>query len=119
MVAHPGFPQIRTCALERIRRAGCVRFAAGIAPGPRKTRFRLLAKLYQVRLVTHRIPTKGFDDASYIASSFPKLCLTQQSATGKWSSGCPKTEHLLTAGGRSVSWFVKRSDFVAVTRWHF
>jgi len=40
---------------------------------PRKTRFRLLAKLYRVGLVTHRIPTKGFRVASYISSSFPKL----------------------------------------------
>src|SRR5260370_7734632 len=38
---------------------------------PRKTRFRLLAKLYRVGLVTHRIPTKGFRLPSYIPSSFP------------------------------------------------
>ena len=40
---------------------------------PRKTRFRLLAKLSRMGLVTHRIPTKGFRAASYISSSFPKL----------------------------------------------
>ena len=57
--------------------ARCLRFAAGIAPEPRKTRFRLPAKLCRVGLVTHRIPPKGFGDASYIASSFPKLSLTQ------------------------------------------
>jgi hypothetical protein len=39
---------------------GCLRFAAGIAPGPRKTRFRLLARLYPVGLETHRVATKGF-----------------------------------------------------------
>jgi hypothetical protein len=32
----------------------------GIAPAPRKTRFRLLAKLCRTGLVTRRVPTKGF-----------------------------------------------------------
>jgi hypothetical protein len=39
----------------------------------RKTRFWLRARLYQAGLVARRVPTKGFRDASYIASSFPKL----------------------------------------------
>lgn len=30
-------------------------------PGPRNTRFRLLASLCRVGLATHRVPTKGFD----------------------------------------------------------
>ena len=30
-------------------------------------------RLYQTGLVTRRVPTKGFRDASYIAFSFPKL----------------------------------------------
>jgi hypothetical protein len=38
-------------------------------PGRRKTRFRPLARLYRVGLVTHRVPTKGFR----YASSFPNL----------------------------------------------
>jgi hypothetical protein len=46
-------------------------------PTPRKTRFRLLAKLYRTGLVTRRVPVKGFRHASYITSSFPKLCLAQ------------------------------------------
>ena len=33
----------------------------------------LLARLYQAGLVTRRVSTKGFRDASYITSSFPKL----------------------------------------------
>src|SRR6185312_12838089 len=32
-------------------------------PAPRKTRFRLLARLYRVGLLTHRVPTKGFEGA--------------------------------------------------------
>jgi hypothetical protein len=38
----------------------CLRFAAGVSPGPRKTRFRLLAGLYRAGLATRRVPTKGF-----------------------------------------------------------
>ena len=47
--------------------------SAGLLRARRKTRFWLLAKLYQAGLVTRRVPTKGFQDASYISSSFPKL----------------------------------------------
>jgi hypothetical protein len=42
-------------------------------PLGRKTRFRLLARLCRVGLITHKVPAKGFRFASYIASSFPKL----------------------------------------------
>ena len=52
---------------------GCLRFAPPVTRTGRKTRFRLLARLCRVGLVTHRIRTKGFHDASYIASPFPKL----------------------------------------------
>src|SRR5262249_51098725 len=37
------------------------------SPG-RKTRFRLLARLYRVGSLSHWVPPKGFFDASYIAS---------------------------------------------------
>jgi len=39
---------------------GRLRFAAGAFPGPRKTCFRLLAKLHRAGLVTRRVPMKGF-----------------------------------------------------------
>ena len=39
----------------------------------RKTRFRLLAKLYRVGLVTHRVATKGFSDARASRPPFPSL----------------------------------------------
>ena len=39
---------------------GCLRFAGRVAPAPRKTRFRLLAKLCRTGLVTRKAPTKGF-----------------------------------------------------------
>jgi hypothetical protein len=40
---------------------GCLRFAGRVAPAPRKTRFRLLAKLFRTGLVIRRVPTKGFE----------------------------------------------------------
>ena len=39
---------------------GCLRFAGRVAPTPRKTRFRLLAKLFRAGLITRRVPSKGF-----------------------------------------------------------
>ena len=39
---------------------GCLRFAGRVAPTPRKTRFRLLARLSRTGLFTHRVPLKGF-----------------------------------------------------------
>ena len=38
----------------------CLRFADGVAPDQRKTRFRLPATLYRVGLATHRVATKSF-----------------------------------------------------------
>ena len=52
---------------------GCLRFAGWIAPPPRKTRFRLPARLYRTGLATRRVPTKGFRVTQVISSSFPKL----------------------------------------------
>jgi hypothetical protein len=45
----------------------CLRFARRVAPPGRKTRFRLLARLYRVGSTAHWVPPKGFFDASYIA----------------------------------------------------
>jgi hypothetical protein len=45
----------------------CLRFARGVAPPGRKTRFRLLARLFRVGSLSHWVPPKGFFDASYIA----------------------------------------------------
>ena len=39
---------------------GCLRFAGRVTPPPRKTRFRLLARLFRTGLVTRRVPSKGF-----------------------------------------------------------
>ena len=40
-------------------------------PSPRKTRFRLLARLYRTGLVTRRVLTKGFKPIGY--SPFPSF----------------------------------------------
>jgi len=39
---------------------GCLRFAGRVTPTPRKTRFRLLARLFRTGLITRRVPPKGF-----------------------------------------------------------
>src|SRR5258708_34287435 len=72
---------------------GCLRFALPVARTGRKTRFPLLARLYGAGLVTRRVPTKGFRDASYIAFSFPRLRLAQ-----------PPRRQQPGGEGRSVRW---------------
>src|SRR5581483_3965630 len=42
-------------------------------PNRRKTRFRLLARLYRTGLVTRRVPAKGFRVSQFVSFSFPKL----------------------------------------------
>jgi len=39
---------------------GYLRFAGRVTPTPRKTRFRLLARLFRTGLITRRVPSKGF-----------------------------------------------------------
>ena len=53
---------------------GCLRFAGRVTPTPRKTRFRLLAKLFRTGLVTRRVPSKGF-------KLYPTSILLSDSAT--------------------------------------
>jgi hypothetical protein len=50
---------------------GCLRFAGRVAPTPRKTRFRLLARLSRAGLTTRRVPSKGF-------TMYPTLILLSQ-----------------------------------------
>ena len=50
---------------------GCLRFAGRVAPTPRKTRFRLLAKLFRTGLLTRRIPLKGFPMYPTFVPPFP------------------------------------------------
>ena len=48
---------------------GCLRFARWVTHARRKTRFWLLAKLYQAGLLTRRVSPKGFYDV--LSTSFP------------------------------------------------
>jgi hypothetical protein len=75
---------------------GCLRFAPPVARTGRKTRFPLLAKLYGAGLITRRVPTKGFGDVSYIASSFPRLCLAQPPRRQRFGGvgACPRVPGL-------------------------
>jgi hypothetical protein len=63
----------------------CLRFAARVSPGPRKTRFRLLAGLYRAGLVTRRVPTKGF--RGVITTSHPPF-LSLPGATSPLPRAC-------------------------------
>jgi len=55
----------------------CLRFAAWVTPGQRKTRFQLLAKLCRAGLATRWVPIRGFRDA-YISSSLSRLPLAHK-----------------------------------------
>src|SRR5215467_4293775 len=55
----------------------------GVAPPGRKTRFRLLARLYRVGSTAHWVPPKGFFDASYIAFL---LSQAYPGANARWSA---------------------------------
>ncbi len=59
---------------------GCLRFVRQVTLPRRKTRFWLLAKLYQAGLVTRRVPSKGFGNAYNITSPSPKLLLAQSAS---------------------------------------
>jgi len=58
----------------------CLRFAAWVTPGPRKTRFWLLARLCQTGLATRKVTPKGFRSV-YISSSSPRLILARRKGT--------------------------------------
>jgi len=73
-----------------------VRFAEGVASPRRPTRFRLLARLVRTALVTRRVSSKGFRNASLPLFLLSQAFLTQrQSATrprrtddgGRWTPG--------------------------------
>ncbi|UCC31936.1 MAG: hypothetical protein JSU86_06590, partial [Phycisphaerales bacterium] len=58
----------------------CLRLAGWVSPPPRKTRYRLLARLCRAGFVARWVPSKGFC-GFYIASSFPRLRLAQSDSS--------------------------------------
>jgi hypothetical protein len=54
----------------------CLRFARWVTPPGRKTRFRLLARLFRVGSTAHWAPPKGFELFLHL-SPFPRLLLAQ------------------------------------------
>jgi hypothetical protein len=74
---------------RRARPPRCLRFAAGVSPGPRKTRFRLLAGLYRAGWVARRVPTKGFRVA--IVTSHPPFPSFPGAMTPMPLLICPET----------------------------
>ena len=83
----------------------CLRFAVPVTRTPRKTRFRLLAKLCRAGLVTRRVPSKGFRVT--LLPPFPSFpgALTRRPSTGSTGvrrctgppGGTSRTETRLTA----------------------
>lgn len=47
-------------ALSHSLRPRCLRFAGRVTPPPRKTRYRLLARLCRAGLDTRKVPLRGF-----------------------------------------------------------
>ena len=72
----------------------CLRFTAPNYSGTGKTRLRLLAKLCRTGLITRRVPSKGFRYIPFIAFSFTRLFLAQQTpATAGWAPEVPPYGH--------------------------
>ncbi len=53
--------------------APCVRFAAGVAPGPRNTRFRWIASPYRSGTFTRRVTIRGFRSSGFLLHVLPPL----------------------------------------------
>ena len=70
---------------------GCLRFAGRVTPTPRKTRSRLLAKLFRTGLVTRRVPMKGFTmyPTSILLFQVQRSARTQYSTIALGVQGCP------------------------------
>jgi len=60
---------------------GCLRFAGRVTPTPRKTRFRLLAKLFRTGLVTRGVPMKGFEVYPTSQPPFPSSTQRKDAAS--------------------------------------
>jgi hypothetical protein len=101
--------------------ARCLRFAVRFTPPHARLASGCPARLYQAGLATRRAPTKGFRDASYIASPFPKLpwrnecpqsCSAHQllgRSSGRSGGGIATGERRFAVGGCQVRCFVPRS----------
>jgi hypothetical protein len=74
---------------------GCLRFAGRVAPTPRKTRFRLLARLFRTGFATRRVPLKGFK----VYPTSILLSQVQRSArSGVFFANCPRRDLLHRPG---------------------
>ena len=94
-------------ALSRGLPTPCVRFAAGVAPGPRNTRFRLVANLYRVRTLTCWVTQGGFRQSTshYMTSSSSRLRLVQTPRSFSLESraqGVQQSRHIVAAARRSA-----------------
>ena len=77
---------------------GCLRFAGRVTPTPRKTRFRLLARLFRTGLVTRRVPSKGFKvyPTSILLSQVQRSARTQYLILPRYRLNLPTCHHSVT-----------------------
>ncbi len=94
-------------ALSRGLSTPCVRFAAGVAPGPRNTRFRLVANHYRARTLTCWVTQGGFRQSTSLymtsSSSRPRLAQTPRSF---FERPLPARRHRIPGGAHT--WLHRR-----------
>src|SRR6516164_6932662 len=78
----------------------------GGRPTGRKTRFRLLARLYRVGSLSHWVPPKGFLDASYIAfllsQAFPGASALRSAPLQRDTHFCQSASDTSTTVGKPM-----------------
>ena len=99
-------------ALSRGLHALCVRFAAGVSPGPRNTRFRLVASLDRSGL-SPAGSRRWFPSclSVYMASSITKLCLAQYPNTDACHGAPPRCP-----SNRTTHVLLHRTDHLLLTQ---
>src|SRR5208283_4815224 len=75
--------------------SGCLRFAGVVAHPPRKTRFRLLVRLYRTGLVTRRLPSERFQASDY--PPFPSFLGARPVLLEDWWGGSVSLSELSTS----------------------
>ena len=71
--ARQGLPHVSFGAQSHSFSTRYLRFAVAVTRRPRKTRFRLPARLYRAGLATRRVPLRGFLFTSCQHSPLPEL----------------------------------------------
>jgi hypothetical protein len=75
----------------------------GWPDGHRKTRFRLLARLYRAGLVTRKAPSKGFGSSRYIRPPYPGLAWRNDTFDFPQTAAAPKECSLPDGKGQGTT----------------